>query len=134
MTPLYEQNKAGELAQWASVTVANQGLGDGVSQVITRFTAELMKLGGSGFSLTSDGQYRSEVTLQLAGIDVFPELDAAPMTMSRSNTLIADGWGQGGPESAASAARSLNIVGRWGDGKVTEVINGAAKILGGLKN
>lgn len=129
MAPLYEQNAGGESAQWASVAVTNQGLERRLSDEITDFTSLLMQWGTSGFYLTNDGQYRSEVTLQLAELDAFPELNAAPMSMSRSNTLIADGWGQGGPESAASAARSLNIVGRWGDGTFSGAINTVTNIL-----
>lgn len=129
MAPLYEQNAGGESAQWASVAVTNLGLERGISDVITKFTSSFMGLGTSGFYLTNDGQYRSEVTLQLAELDAFPELNAAPMSMSRSNTLIADGWGQGGPENAASAARSLNVISRWGDGALSGVINTITSIL-----
>lgn len=129
MAALYEPETIGGLEQWARVTVDNQELGSELADVVTTFTAGLMRLGGTGFYLTSDGQYRSEVSLRLAELDFFPELDAAPITMSRANTLVADGWTQGGAENAASAARSLNILGRWGDGKLTDVLNLAAGIL-----
>lgn len=127
--PLYEQKKGSEPGQWASVAVTNQALGGRATKAITKFTSSFMGLGTSGFYLTNDGQYRTEVTLQLAELDAFPELDAASTTMSRSNTLIADGWGQGGPENAASAARSLNVISRWGDGALSGVINTITSIL-----
>lgn len=129
MAPLYEQKAASEPAQWASVAVTNRKLEGRVSDVLTKFTSAFMGLGTSGFYLTSDGQYRSEVTVQLAELDFFPELASAPMIMSRSNTLIADGWGQGGPENAASAARSLSLISRWGDGALSGVINTVTSIL-----
>ena len=129
MEALYEPESGGGLEQWASVTIDNEGLGGQISEAITRFSTGLIEFGSSGFYLTNDGQYRSEVSLRLAEVDFFPELDAAPITMSRANTLVADGWTQGGPESAASAARSLNILGKWGDGKLTDVLNLAAGIL-----
>lgn len=129
MAALYEPDAGGGLEQWANVTIDNQGLDNVLTKAITDFTTGIMQFGSSGFYLANDGQYRSEVSLRLAELDFFPELDAAPITMSRANTLVADGWTQGGPESAASAARSLNILGKWGDGTLTDVINLAAGVL-----
>lgn len=128
MAPLYEPNAGGAPGQWASVAVTNQELGEGVAREITKFTTALMVLGASGFYLTNDGQYRSEVTLQLAELDMLPELGSGPLVMRRANTLVADGWGQT-PDSAVSAARSLNIIARWGDGTVKKVTDEAKDLL-----
>lgn len=126
---LYEQHPGSSSSQWARASVANQAFGRALSATITDFTTKFMGAGTSGFYLAADGQFRSEVTLNLAELDFFPELGTAPLKMGRSNTLIADGWNQGGPESAKSAARSLNVVGRWGDGTLTNALNTAMHLI-----
>lgn len=130
MIPLYESRNGGALEEWAEVSVENQKFKGWASSKATAAVERLLTLGNSSgtFNLERKGQFRSEVTLQLAGLDYLPELDNVPIQMRRSNTLVADGWGQN-PDGAESAARSLNPVARWGDGALTGALNDVLKVV-----
>lgn len=108
--------------QWADVTVANNGVGGQISQAFSGFGARLLDVGNSNFKLEDKGLYTTEVSVDLKEVPYFEELGDVPI-FERSGTLLADGWSQGGPSGAASAARSMNIVNRWGDGDFSEALN-----------
>src|SRR5690554_38920 len=129
--PIYDSISSDDAtAQWADVSVENEVIGGGgtLTGALSAFTSDIATLGTSGFSLESDGLYTSAVSVDMAEVPYFDELKDVPL-FSRSGTLIANGWSQGGPSNAASAARSLNPLARWGDGAITDVINDVGSIL-----
>lgn len=128
-TPIFDSvAQDSSTTQWSDVAVVDEGIGGGLSNAFTQFTVALLTVGTPAVYLEDKGLYTSNVNVDLAAIDYFPELGDVPL-YSRSATLLADGWTQGGPSQAASAARSLNVLGRWGDGTITNVINKVGDVL-----
>ncbi|MGZ9899913.1 hypothetical protein [Shewanella gaetbuli] len=60
-----------------------------------------------GFELNQKGLYQTTISSDMRMYDWFPELGNKPMTIQRTNALLAEGWSIGGPEQVKSELKYL---------------------------